>query len=170
MGICFQVKHSSHSALPIQTSQNYNQCPMVCLKSHPSFRPKSLVRPYGFPRKDSNWSHGPGLAPKPPHGTTSAPAKQQALKKKMDIWRDTLRKRRWTPKSPQNWDSALAHGKQRSGVFWLKKKVKKKKRKEKKNSVSRKTRFVTTEQILQKKIRNKQVLMFIGPCIVLIVE
>ena len=28
---------------------------------------------------------GPGLAPKPSHGTTSAPAKQQALKTKMDI-------------------------------------------------------------------------------------
>jgi len=85
MGMCFQVKHSSHSALPIQTPQNYNQCPMVCLKSHPSLRPKSPVRPHGFPRKDSYSLHSPGIAPKPTHGTTSAPAKQVALKKKMDI-------------------------------------------------------------------------------------
>jgi len=33
-------------------------------------------------------------------GTTSAPAKQQALKTKMDIGRYTLRKRRWTPPRP----------------------------------------------------------------------
>jgi hypothetical protein len=38
--------------------------------------------------------------PKPSHGTTSAPAKQQALKTKMDIWRDTLRKRRRTSPRP----------------------------------------------------------------------
>jgi len=120
MGMCLQVQHSSHSALPIQTSQNYNQCPMVCLKSHPAFRPTSPVRPHGFPRKDSYSSCGPGIAPKPTHGTTSAPAKQQALKKKMDIWRYTLRKRRWPPpRTPPNWDSALAHRKQCNDVFWL---------------------------------------------------
>ena len=38
-----------------------------------------------FPRTDSYPSHGPGLAPKPSHGTTSAPTKQQALKTKMDV-------------------------------------------------------------------------------------
>jgi len=43
----------------------------------------------------------------------------QALKKKMDIWRDTLRKRRWTPRSPPTWNSALAHRKLCSNVFWL---------------------------------------------------
>ena len=82
MGMCFQVKKSSHSALPIQTSYNYKykQCPIVCLKSYPSFRNKSPVRPHGLSRKDSNSSHGLGLASKQPHGTTSAPAKQQALK------------------------------------------------------------------------------------------
>jgi hypothetical protein len=42
-------------------------------------------------------THHTGLAPQPSHRTTSAPAKQQALKTKMDIWLDTLRKRRWTP-------------------------------------------------------------------------
>ena len=35
--------------------------------------------------------------PKLPHGTNSAPTEQQAFKKKMDILRDTLRKRRWMP-------------------------------------------------------------------------
>jgi len=45
----------------------------------------------------------PGLAPQPSHGTTSAPTKQQALKTKMDIWRDTLRQRCWTlPRPPPN--------------------------------------------------------------------
>jgi len=38
--------------------------------------------------------------PKPSHGTTSAPAKRQVLKTKMDIWRDTLRKRHWMPPRP----------------------------------------------------------------------
>ena len=65
LGMCFQVQHSSHSAIPIQTSQNYNQCPTVCLKSHPAFGPTSPVRPHGFPRKDSYSSRGPGIAPKP---------------------------------------------------------------------------------------------------------
>jgi len=35
----------------------------------------------------------------------------------MDILRDTLRKRRWTPRPPPNWDSALAHKKQCNDVF-----------------------------------------------------
>jgi hypothetical protein len=43
------------------------------------------ARPHGFPGTESYPSHGPGLAPKPSHETTSAPAKQQALKTKMDI-------------------------------------------------------------------------------------
>jgi len=77
--------YSCHPAIPIQTSQIYNQCPMVCLKSHPSFRPTHPVRPQGFPGTDSYPSHGLGLAPKPSHGTTSAPAKQEALKTKMDF-------------------------------------------------------------------------------------
>ena len=34
---------------------------------------------------DLHIPHCPGLAPKPSHGTTSAPAKQQALKTKRDI-------------------------------------------------------------------------------------
>ena len=41
--------------------------------------------PHGFAGTDSYLSHGPGLAPKPSHGTTSAHSKQQALKTKMDI-------------------------------------------------------------------------------------
>jgi len=73
---------------------------MVCLQSHPSFRPTHPARPHGFPGTDSYPSHGPGLAPRPSHGTTSAPVKQQALKTKMDVGRDTLRKRRWTPPRP----------------------------------------------------------------------
>jgi hypothetical protein len=56
--------------------------------------------PHGIPGTDSYSSHDPGLAPQPSHGTTSAPAKQQALKTKMDIWWDTLKKRRWTPPRP----------------------------------------------------------------------
>jgi hypothetical protein len=51
--------------------------------------------------------HTTGLAPKPSHWTTSAPAKQQALKMKMDIWWDTLRKRRWT--SPRPPPTGTAH-------------------------------------------------------------
>jgi len=39
----------------------------------------------GLPGTDSYPSHGPGLAHQPPHGNTSAPAKHQALKTKMDI-------------------------------------------------------------------------------------
>ena len=38
-----------------------------------------------FPRTDSYPSHDPGLTPQLPHATTSAPAEQQAFKKKMDI-------------------------------------------------------------------------------------
>jgi hypothetical protein len=41
--------------------------------------------PHGFLGTDSYPSHGHGLAPKPSHGNTSAPAKQQALKTKIDI-------------------------------------------------------------------------------------
>jgi len=52
----------------------------------------------------------------------------QALKK-TDIWRHTLRKRRWTPRPPPNWDSALAHRKQCSDVLWLLITVKLKKKK-----------------------------------------
>jgi len=92
MGMCFSVQHSCHPAIAIQTSQIYNQCPTVCLQSHPPFRPTHPVHPHGFPGTDSNPSHGPGLAPTPSHGTTSAPAKQKALEKKMDVWRDTPRK------------------------------------------------------------------------------
>jgi len=44
------------------------------------------ARPHVIPGTDSYSSHDPGLAPKPSHGTTSAPAKQLALKTKMDIW------------------------------------------------------------------------------------
>jgi len=91
---------SCHPAIPIQTSQIYNQCPMVCLQSNPPFRPTHPARPHGFPGANSYPSHGPELAPKPSHWTTSAPAKQQGLKTKMDIWWDTLRKRRWTPPRP----------------------------------------------------------------------
>ena len=63
--------------------------------------------PHGFPGRDSYPSHGPGLAPKPSYGNTNAPAKQQALKTKMDIWRDTLRKRRWKP--PRALPNRTAH-------------------------------------------------------------
>jgi hypothetical protein len=43
------------------------------------------ARQHGIPGTDSYSSHDPGLSPQPSHGTTSAPAKQQALKTKMDI-------------------------------------------------------------------------------------
>jgi hypothetical protein len=69
----------------IQTSQNYNQCPTVRLQSNPPCRPTHPARQHGIPGKESYSSHDPGLAPKPSHGTTSAPAKQQALKTKTDI-------------------------------------------------------------------------------------
>ena len=46
------------------------------------FRPTHLARSHGFQGTDSYPSHGPGLAPKPSNGTTSAPAKQQALKRR----------------------------------------------------------------------------------------
>jgi len=58
------------------------------------------LRVHGFLGTDSYPSHGPGLGPKPSHVTTSTPVKQQALKTKMDVCRDTLRKRRWTPPRP----------------------------------------------------------------------
>jgi hypothetical protein len=59
---------------------------MVCLQSNPPFRPTHPARQHGIPETDSHSSsHDPGLAPQPSHGTTSAPAKQQALKTKMDI-------------------------------------------------------------------------------------
>ena len=64
---------------------------MVCLQSNPPFRPTHPALPHGIPGTDSCSSHDPGLAPQPSHGTTSAPAKQQALKTKMDIWWDTLK-------------------------------------------------------------------------------
>jgi len=82
---CGTKSNSCHPAISIQTSQNYKQCPMVCLQSNPPFRPTHHVCPHGFPGTDSYSSHGPGLAPHPSHGTTSAPAKQQALKTKMDV-------------------------------------------------------------------------------------
>jgi hypothetical protein len=50
-----------------------------------ALHPKHPARPHGIPGKDSYSSHDPGLAPQPSHGTTSVPAKQQALKTKMDI-------------------------------------------------------------------------------------
>ena len=37
------------------------------------------------PGTDNYPPNGPGLAPKPSHGTTSAPAKRKALKTTMDI-------------------------------------------------------------------------------------
>jgi len=58
---------------------------MVHLQSNPPFRPTQPARPHGIPGTDSYPSHDPGLTPQPSHGTTSAPAKQQALKTKMDI-------------------------------------------------------------------------------------
>ena len=58
---------------------------MVCLQSNPPFQPTHPARPYGILGTDSYSSHDPGLATQPSHGTTSAPAKQQALKTKMDI-------------------------------------------------------------------------------------
>ena len=51
-------------------------------------------------------SHDPGLAPQLPHRTTSAPAEQQAFKKKMDIRRDTLRKHRSMPPWPPPTETA----------------------------------------------------------------
>jgi hypothetical protein len=39
---------------------------------HPPFQPTHPARPHGIPGTDSYPSHGPGLAPKPSHGTTSA--------------------------------------------------------------------------------------------------
>ena len=48
----------------------------------PTYTSRTFTR---FSGTDSYSSHGPGLAPKPSHGTTSAPAKQQELKTKMDI-------------------------------------------------------------------------------------
>ena len=59
--------------------------PTVCLQSNPPFLPTHPACPHGLPGTDSYPSHCPGLAPKPSHRTTSAPAKQQALKTKMDI-------------------------------------------------------------------------------------
>jgi len=41
--------------------------------------------PHGIPGTDSYSLHDPRLAPQPSHGTTSAPAKQQALKMKMNF-------------------------------------------------------------------------------------
>ena len=88
------------------TSQIYDQCPMVRLQSYSPFRSPHPIRLHGFPRTDSYPSHDPGLAPQLPHGTTSAPAEQQAFKEKMDIWRDTLRKRRWMPPWPPPTETA----------------------------------------------------------------
>ena len=62
MRMCFQDQHSSHSAISIQTTQNYNQCPTVCLKSRHSFRPTSPIPPHRFPGKESYSPRGPGLA------------------------------------------------------------------------------------------------------------
>ena len=41
-----EVQHSCHPAISIQTSQNYNQCPMVCLikPSIPTYTPRTSAR------------------------------------------------------------------------------------------------------------------------------
>jgi hypothetical protein len=79
---------------------------MLRLQSYSPFRPPHPICLHGFPRTDSYPSHDPGLAPQLPHETTSAPAEQRAFKKKMDIWRDNLRKRRWTPPWPPPTETA----------------------------------------------------------------
>jgi len=95
-----------HFCLFMSASQHYLPFsssvfpPSVCLQSNPPFRPTHPACPHGFPRMHTYPLHGPGLSPKPSHGTTSAPTKQQVLKTKMDIWQDTLRKRRCTPRRP----------------------------------------------------------------------
>ena len=48
----------------------------------PTYTPRTSTR---FSGTDSYPLHCIGLAPKPSYGTTSTPAKQQALKTKMDI-------------------------------------------------------------------------------------
>jgi len=111
----------------IAVIQRYQSKPVRSLTNAPRYVSNQTLHsdlptypacPRGIPGTDGYSSHGPGLAPKPSHGTTSAPAKQQALKTKRDIWRDTLRKRRWTPpRPPPNVDSALAHRKRCSEVF-----------------------------------------------------
>jgi hypothetical protein len=80
-----QVQHSCHPAISIQTSLNSNQRTTVCLQSNSPFRPTQPARQHGIMGTDSYSSHDPGLAPQPSHGTTSAPAKLQALKTKMDF-------------------------------------------------------------------------------------
>ena len=55
---------------------------MVRLKSYSSLRPPHPIHLHGFPRTDSYSLQDPGLTPQLPHGTTSAPAEQQAFKKK----------------------------------------------------------------------------------------
>jgi len=52
---------------------------MVRLKSYASLRHPHPIRLHGFPRTDSYPSHDPGLTPQLPHGTTRAPAEQQAF-------------------------------------------------------------------------------------------
>jgi len=58
-----------------------NKCKMLIKyrRSYSPFRPALPTLSHGFPGTDCCPPYGPGLASQPSRGTTSAPARQQAL-------------------------------------------------------------------------------------------
>jgi hypothetical protein len=67
------------------TSEKFVDWLCGCVSLHLSRNSSGPARQHGISGTGSYSSHDPGLAPKPSHGTTSAPTKQQALKTKMNI-------------------------------------------------------------------------------------
>jgi hypothetical protein len=90
------IQYSHHPEIPSEDSPTNSQCPMVCNKSYLTQRftyPTSPNCPTGTNR---NLSLSTAISPKLAHGTNTHSARQQAIAKKMDTWRDHLRQRRWT--------------------------------------------------------------------------
>ena len=65
--------------------RSITNAPWYVTKPYSPLRPTHPIRPRGLQGTDSDPSNGPGLAPQPPHGTSSTPANQQAFKAKMNI-------------------------------------------------------------------------------------
>jgi hypothetical protein len=119
MGLRCFIQSSHYPAVPSEDSPTNHQCPTVRNKqtTQGSVYPTSTNCPTGTNRHSS---HSTAISPKPTDGTNTSSAKQQAIAKKIDSWRDLLRQRRWTsPRLPPTRINALAHRDNNKRFLWL---------------------------------------------------